>query len=313
MTFPVAHKAAITWAEKYAKHAVFKPVRLMPWSSVYVAETKSVRIFLKIVVPPFDIEIKLLPYLAEQFPEVIPKVIATHPKHQCILMHDAGMPLRDLLKKTYKNNWVKKAVSCYGNLQKNTSHQVDALLALGVPDWRLHTLPQKYLALLQRTKFLTHDGLSNDEITQLELRYPHVEQLCKVLASGPIPDAIEHGDFHDNNILINIHNNPIIHDWGDTVITHPFFSYCSFESSASRHHKISVSQQNLTETCYLDAWSDYATKEVLKHIMKNTKILNIIKFALGFSRIASCPDMHDLGDYKGTVAKALRSYLKTNI
>ncbi len=35
------------------------------------------------------------------------------------------------------------------------------------------------------------------------------------------------------------------------------------------------------------------------------KRLNNIKFVIGFYRVAQCPGMNGLGEYKGTIAKAL--------
>jgi hypothetical protein len=195
---------ALTWAQAYLKlkpKNVFKPVRLMPWSRVYTAELPKERVFLKIVMPPFDIEVKLLPYLATHYPEGIPKVIATNKALKCILMHDAGTPLRALLKQRYDIALAKKSIAIYAKLQQKTCAHADTLLALGVPDWRLHILPQKYFELLQRTDFLTDDGLSLDEISRLKSQHLNIQALCELLLNTPIPAAIEHADFHDNNIL----------------------------------------------------------------------------------------------------------------
>jgi hypothetical protein len=107
---------------------------------------------------------------------------------------------------------------------------------------------------------------------------------------------------------INTHHHPIIHDWGDAVITHPFFSICSFLDSTRRQHNNHMQLALELEQSYLDAWSDYGTPKKLKSIMQNIQQLNAIQFVLSFSRIAECPGMHDLGDYKGMIAKTLRTY-----
>ena len=74
-----------------------------------------------------------------------------------------------------------------------------------------------------------------------------------------IVETIEHGDFHDNNCLIDAQDALVFNDWGDAVITHPFFSLISFLKSAERHHNISVNTalyQDLRDT-YLTTWQDF--------------------------------------------------------
>jgi hypothetical protein len=318
MTPSQQHQHAMAWAidilktETFDLQGMFKPVRLMPWSSVYHAETSAGIVFLKIVTPPFDVEINLLPYLSEQFPTAIPAVIACSQTLQCMLMHDAGAPLRLVLQKKYQLHLAKQALNTYAKIQQSTCAHIDRLLTLGVPDWRLHTLPSHYLALLEKTVFLTHDGLSLSEISQLKAQYAKVQTLCEALIQYNIPETIEHGDFHDNNILINKDKQLIIHDWGDSVISHPFFSLCSFLYSASNHHQPALSPdiKKSLEATYFKHWSNVLKQKDYQHITALLKPLNFIKFSLSFSRIAACPGMHDLGDYKGTIASALKAFLK---
>lgn len=155
--------------------------------------------------------------------------------------------------------------------------------------------------------FLKNDGLKQIEIDNLKKLYSRVKDLCHSLSQYDIPETIEHGDFHDNNMLLNNENTLIINDWGDTVITHPFFSMTSFLDSLSRNHNINEDDpigQNLTEN-YLNFWLKYESKANLKIVFELARRLNNIKFVLSFYRITQCPGMEDLGQYKGTIAKAL--------
>ncbi len=77
-----------------------------------------------------------------------------------------------------------------------------------------------------------------------------------------IPETIEHGDFHDNNMLVAGDNKLIINDWGDKVITHPFFSIASFLDSAFRNHKINSTSHTVRSLLdsYLNHWVEYEPK-----------------------------------------------------
>ncbi|MFC3908730.1 phosphotransferase [Legionella dresdenensis] len=304
---------AITWAinhlreNGYELEGTFIPVRIMPWSQVYCITTSQGTIYLKQTTAVFSIEVGLLSYLTISFPQILPKLIGCNNNLHCLLMCDGGTPLRNFLQTTYQPELANKGLNIYCKLQQETSNKIDTLLALGVPDWRLKLLPSLYLKLLSEGTFLKNDGLKQIEIDNLKKLYSQVQELCHSLSQYSIPETIEHGDFHDNNMLLNNENTLIINDWGDTVITHPFFSMTSFLDSLSRNHNINADDpvaQNLTEN-YLNFWLKYESISNLKIAFELARRLNNIKFALSFFRIAQCPGMEDLGQYKGMIAKAL--------
>lgn len=308
-------KNSLAWAkdtlsaQKIKIFGKFEPVRLMPWSKVYRIKTQHGFVFLKVVTPPFDAELKLLPYLSDHFSEAIPHVIASSPEHCSLLMQDAGAPLRPVMQKSYRLDLAIETLKNYANIQQQLSQQTDLILSLGVPYWRLNTLPSHFLSLLEKEAFLINDGLSRDDIKKLQALSDEIHMLCHKILSYAIPETIEHGDMHDNNILISAQSRLIIHDWGDTVLTHPFFSLCGFLHSAVKQHHIKQEISHL-EQAYCDMWLKYETKENIQSILFLVNQLREIKFVLSFSRIAECPGMHDLGEYKGTVAKALKAFIR---
>lgn len=164
-----------------------------------------------------------------------------------------------------------------------------------------------YLKFLDEEAFLISDGLTQLEIDRLKSLHTRVSELCYQLNQYDIPETIEHGDFHDNNMLLNDDNQLTINDWGDTIITHPFFSMTSFLDSAFRNHKIndtSSIRRNLLDN-YLNHWVAYEPKTRLAEAFELVKRLNNVKFVIGFYRVTQCPGMDGLGEYKGTIAKAL--------
>jgi len=164
-------------------------------------------------------------------------------------MLDAGEPLRPLLQKGYDLPLVLDVIERYTHIQLGLIAHVEELISFGVLDWRLSSLPKLYLELLGQQDTLIRDGLSRDDIEDLLNMYPYVVKLCEALSTYEIPATIEHGDFHDNNVLVG-QSNPIINDWGDAVITHPFFSLTSWVSSMRRNHLID--QENFYYSAILD-------------------------------------------------------------
>ncbi len=67
------------------------------------------------------------------------------------------------------------------------------------------------------------EGLSPKEHQQLLDFIPEFTRSCAVLSSYPVPETLDHGDFHDGNIFVH-DGRYLFFDWGDSSITHPFFS-----------------------------------------------------------------------------------------
>ncbi len=305
------------WAKSFLQErgcqlqSQFVPVRLNPWSQVYQIKTSVGTIYLKQMAPPFAIEARLLLLLGCSYTNQIPEVVGHNDDLSCFLMFDSGMPLRDRLKSNYPLHFAKKALNTYAILQQDASSQIDTLLSLGTPDWRLTNLPMLYEELLNEQSFLKADGVTDPLLKRLHKQRSNVTKLCKQLMQYDIVETIEHGDFHDNNCLIDAQDALVINNWGDAVITHPFFSLISFLKSAERHHNISVNTalyQDLRDT-YLTTWQAFEPESRLLEAFELAKKLAPIKFSLSFYRVSQCPGIDGLGEYKGAITEALQQFL----
>src|SRR5678815_6102596 len=70
-------------------------------------------------------------------------------------------------------------------------------------------------------------GLTSAEFHQLQDLTPRFEQICADLIAFGIPDSLNHGDFHDGNVLLK-NGRITFFDWGDASVTHPFVSLLTF-------------------------------------------------------------------------------------
>jgi len=308
---------AIAWAEEYLANngyflqSAMEPVRIMPWSSINRILTSVGYVYLKQMSLPFSVEAKLVTYLAKQFSALLPEVIAINEVLNCFLMRDAGVSLRDILKTEYKMQLACKALDIYVVIQQGAVKHIDDLLALGVPDWRLAKLPYLYQALLSKREFLEIDGLKQSEIDKLQNLHSKFVDLCELLSCYNIPETIEHSDFHDNNILVNA-GYLTINDWGDAIISHPFFSLISFLKSVARNHHITEKNNNYYELqdTYLNSWLKFESKNKILPAFELAKRIGPVKFAMSFYRVTLCSGMDALKQYKGTIAKALQTFLE---
>lgn len=282
-----------------------------PWACVHRISTSTGVFYLKQMVPSFAIEPDLINVLKHSFPALLPEIVSINKALHCFLMRDAGTPLRTILCNHYQVDLAIKGLTVYATIQQGAANHTDALLDLGVSDWRLATMPSLYLALLNKDSFLKSDGLMQTEIDQLKSFHHRVAALCHQLAQYSIPETIEHGDFHDNNILINVHNDLIVNDWGEAVITHPFFSCVDFLVSAARQHNIIEGSEtyNVLRDGYLNHWLAFENKDRLFDAFNLVKQLGYIKYSLSFYPITQCPGWHESGQNKGRITQALRLFL----
>lgn len=287
-------------------------IRNMPWSQVDVISTKQGSVFLKSMAKPFSKEALLINYLSRHITHPkVPKIIAFNQPLQCFLMQNAGAPLRNLLKTTFDAHLAKRALKYCAELQIAAIPHINSLLALGLPDWRLSVLPKHYKELIQNPALLQQDGLSANEIKQLQQLYDPFKNLCQSLSDLSILETLEHGDFHDNNILIE-NRSLTINDWADASITHPFFSCVSWFESACRHHHLNTnhSSYNKLLQVYLKPWLAFHNEEKLRQALKMAWKIRPIIFVLNFRRINQCSGIESYPEYQGYIKEALQKFIE---
>ncbi len=308
----------VSWAEDNLASNGYKIqgqpniVRTMLWSRVTSFETSKGRVYLKSMTLPFSKEPLLLQFLADHEVKNITKVIAVNEQLSCFLMKDAGEPLRSVLKENFKIDLLINALKTCASVQIKCIDYVDQLLRLGINDWRLEKLPLLYQDLVQKVDMLKGDGLTPGEIEVLYQSAPKMHALCKQLSGYAIPETLEHGDFQDNNMLID-GDSLILSDWGDASISHPFFSLVSALNSVQRNHHFQdddpryISAQN----AYLDQWREYGTEIELLEAFKLAQTIRHFVFALNLSRIKSLPHIDNVPKLDGYLANSLRDFIKS--
>ena len=183
------------------------------WSTVMRVPTEAGDVWFKANAEVLAFEAGLVALLAERRPDVVPPPLAWDDTTGWMLMADAGSMLRTVEpEEPWLDGW-HDVLPRYAALQVAMTGDVGALLALGVPDLRLATLPERYQQVL-------------DEVgTEQRFRdaVPQVVDLCDQVASFVIGETVQHDDLHDAQVFGRDGRFQVL-DWGDACVSHPFFT-----------------------------------------------------------------------------------------
>jgi len=310
--------AAISWAENWLATHSYRVlggpelVRAVPWSKIHRFATDRGNVYLKWSAPAYAREAALMARLADRFPADILPVLAENRAIGAFLMPDGGEPLRGKLKQSYDRQVVGALLGQYARIQRALSSDLDPLVALGVDDWRMAVFPDLYDDLVHDDGLLVREGLTATEIEALLRSGEDVRRLCRELAGFQIPETLEHCDFHDNNVLSDA-KGLLINDWGDAVVSHPFFSLAGFLDSAVRNHGMDVDSpvyQGLKDA-YFAVWLDLETPAELERIFQIAQVLRPVEFAFNFRRVAKMTTIEEFELYAGYIGEALRWFLSS--
>lgn len=295
----------------YKIHGAPRLIRDMPWARIDCFDTSQGPIYLKTVALTFAIEPILLTFLFKKITPDVTEVIAFNKKNHSFLIKDAGICLRGILKNHYDLSLFCKALQTCAEIQLQCVDHIDELLAMGLNDWRLRNMPELYENFTAQSDLLTTDGITNFELKKIRELLPKFRSLCNNLESFKIPETLEHGDFHDNNILVK-DGIITINDWGDSFISHPFISLATALDSAKRNHGMQEESKRYLKArdAYLELWTSYGDADHLLQAFQMAKTLKHFVFTKSFSRIKLCPGIREVPGLHGYMADSMRELIR---
>ncbi|HEY3248721.1 MAG TPA: aminoglycoside phosphotransferase family protein [bacterium] len=199
---------------------------IYPWATVLRVSTDRGDLFFKASLPVLAHEPALTEMLARWRPDCTADVLATDRDRGWMLTRDAGAKLRDVIASSGDRSHWMRVLPLYAELQIQMGERLADLLAVGVPDHRLGTLPRRYENLLgdrQALRIGLDEGLSPGEYERLLNHALRFAELCRSLEEFDIPESLQHDDFHSGNIFVQ-DGRYVFFDWGDSCVAHPFFS-----------------------------------------------------------------------------------------
>ena len=285
-----------------------------PWSTVLRIPTQEGAVFFKACADDQRHEPAVTQAMARWHPDALPTIHAIDPERGWMLMADGGSVAREAIKAEGTTRHWERLLPRYAKLQIDLADRVEELLALGLPDRRLGTLPDRIEELLRDTEILLVDrpeGLTSAEYRRLLDIKPRLVDVCERLAACPIPESIHHGDFHDANVFLS-DDRYVFFDWGDASAAHPFFSLRVVFVIVEWILGIEEGAPELDRLldAYLAPWRRFAGGEDLLAAFDLASRLSPLCAALRWHGYVSGFDEADRAEYAGHVPGLLRDFLE---
>jgi len=188
-------------------------VHVRPWSTVIRLPTADGDLWFKANTPELRHEAVVALLLARRVPDRVPPLIADDLDRGWMIMEDGGRRLREVIAEERDLSRWDDIVEGAADIARAMEPDVDELLAAGVPDLRLGALPDRYAALVE----------SMDVEQRFRDAVPRVREMAEELASYGVTETLQHDDLHDGQVFVR-EDRQLILDWGDCVISHPFFT-----------------------------------------------------------------------------------------
>ena len=287
---------------------------IRPWSTVLRVPTPSGDVYFKATLPRLKHEVAVTAALAEWRPDCVLPVLAVDLERGWMLQPDGGTTLRELVRESGDFRHWDSVLPFYARFQIEMVDHVTRLLALGEPDRRLEALPSQYEVLLEDKEMLRIDrenGISSAEYGRLRALAPRVAHMCEELASYRVPETLNHGDFHDANIFVQ-DGRQLFFDWGDSAISHPFYSLRT--TFVSLYYSLQIDEgapeHDHLRDVYLAAWEGYEPPHRLRAAFKLAQRLAAVNGALGWYNVLS--RLHEAAkeEYAVPVPALLREFLE---
>jgi hypothetical protein len=212
------------------------PLRQVRWwgrAALLTLETDHGRLWVKAVPDAFSHEVAVTELLADIDPGFVPPVVAAdRTLGRIITEHVEGPTLAAI--GDDPAIWTA-AMSRLAEVQRVLAADPAALRVAGVAAAPLGQLAASLPAILADDELLLvgrPGGLSVGDAAKLRGRLPALVDACHALEASGVPDSLEHGDLATDEVILGP-MGPVVLDWSDGSITHPFLSAASLLRSGA--------------------------------------------------------------------------------
>lgn len=246
---------------------------------VAFADTSAGRVFFKAAPGVYCREVAITTMLSPLQPDYIPRPLAVDIERQWMLTHEVCGPT--LTEVDCLETW-EEALRCYAHLQRASIPFLAAHTDFPLYDYRPETLLVGIDWMMAEIQSLQHgyrEALDDDEIRALCGSAHLLKDLCRRVADGGVPSALEHGDLHPGNIRIT-EQNPVFLDWAWSSVTHPFLSLSLLLHERLMPVQLREKRYRLLQT-YLNEWTDLAPMASLESLAHLVDRWRIVAYAVG--------------------------------
>ncbi|SFR74195.1 Phosphotransferase enzyme family protein [Agromyces sp. CF514] len=217
---PGGPATTLSWADsrlaELCVSRVAPAVQVRSWnlSSLWLLTTDAGTVWLKQVPPFFAHEGAVIERMSRH---AVPRVLAR--RDDAVLL--AEIPGEDLYEASRAQ--LATMIDLLVAMQRDCIDDVDDLLALGLPDWRLPALAE----LGSHALGVWADRLPHELRTTVESLIAGFDDRARRLDACGLPDTLVHGDFHSGNVR-GIGLDLTVLDWGDSGVGHPLLDVAAF-------------------------------------------------------------------------------------
>ena len=285
------------------------------WSTVLHIPTDQGTLYFKATAPETIHEAALTQALSNWFPDCMPEFVAVDAGRGWMLMRDGGEQLRAFIRPTKDLVPWQPVIQRYAEVQVGLAGHITELLSLRLPDHRLRVLPGLFIELLADEQSLMIDqekGLTSAEWEEVRSKVGRFKQICGDLAAVGVPESINHGDFHDGNVLVK-DGRITFFDWGDADVTHPFVTlrtfFVSIEIALELDDYAFTLEMDALLNLYLKPWEKFASKDELLAAYRLSKPVASIVKAFAWHTTISRMDEELRKEYAWIVPELMREFL----
>jgi hypothetical protein len=263
-------------------------VQVRSWMSSCVLRVQTAAgasYYFKAVTDSGRVECPITAYLAQHFPNIVARVVATEPKRRWLLME--ALPGASLENIQDAVTW-ETAAAGYARLQAACVQRVVDLRLLGCQTRTLGAIADGIGLLASDVGALRSgapDGLTSVEASRFRSIGNALRERCAALAALDIPLTLEHGDLWPSNFLVADGAFALI-DWEDVAIGHPFVSLAPFLAglglSQPRLHSRGLVDR--IERAYLTGFAGEAPSALLRKALRLATPLAFVDLALRYRR-----------------------------
>ncbi|MGM7684041.1 phosphotransferase [Cytobacillus sp. Hm23] len=290
------------WFRKELSCSTFELKQIRSWerSALFRVKLANNNYYFKAVPPIFSHEPILSQYLYQHHPSCVPSIHSVDSKRRWYIMQELTGPL---LGKTNNMHHWQGALLKLAEIQKKSIENINKIKHM-CPIRPISKVIQTYMRPSLNTLY-NSNNISNEIYNQFIESIPAIINICDLLEQSHIPHAIDHGDFFGGNIIVH-GNIPIIYDWSDCTLSHPFLSITTFLEEVE--HFFSKEHATYLLDLYLAEWRSYNSPEQLYNEYELIKLIAPV-FYLTVYQTFIFPSFHDNWDKQHIIDGYINKWL----
>lgn len=242
--------------------------------------------------------------LAQLFPAYVPTPLAIDAERRWLLLPSAGQMAYEVLNDSTTPALRIGALQQHARVQVAAIAHVPALLAAGCTDRRWDVFRRHIVELCAAD--LTPFGVDAAQQAQLRALEHLLLARLDVLAAGPIPCSLLHGDLHFGNLAYQDGRFRAI-DWTDAAVAFPWFDALLI------HWARDPAQRIAARDAYLACWGDFATPDALLQLWEIATPLFFVYHAVSYRAILQALELGAHGDLGETLLELIADLLALDL